>query len=128
LEWAAQTAARRKQLLALPGMTLAAASGFSSLSISAAAFALGLGSTSCCSFHLGRCFGSRLGKHRLLLGALQLHAADLQLLAQTGVTLAAASGFSSLSISAAAFVLGLGSTGCCLASTQLIALTGVTIV
>jgi hypothetical protein len=83
-------------------MMLAAASGFSSLSISAAAFVLGLGSTGCCSAHT-------------------------RLIAQTGVTLAAASSFSSLSISAAAFILGLGSTGCCSAHTQLIAQMGVTL-
>ena len=69
------------QLIALPGVTLAAASGFSSLSVSAAAFALGLGGTGCCS-------------------------ARTQLIVLPGVTLAAASGFSSLSISAAAIVLG----------------------
>jgi hypothetical protein len=46
---------------------------------------------------------------------------------QTGVTLTATSGFSSLSISAAAFALGLGSTGCCSARTQLFALMGVTL-
>jgi hypothetical protein len=86
----------------VPGMTLAAASSFSSLSISAAAFVLGLGSTGCCSAHT-------------------------RLIAQTGVTLAATSGSSSLSISAAAFVLGLGSTGCCSARTQLFALMDVTL-
>jgi hypothetical protein len=83
-------------------MTLAAASGSSSLSISAADIVLSLGSTACCS-------------------------ARTQLIAQTGVTLAATSGFSSLSISAADFALGLGSTGCCSAHTQLFALTGVTL-
>jgi hypothetical protein len=61
-----------------------------------------LGSTGCCSAHT-------------------------RLIAQTGVTLAAASSFSSLSISAAAFVLGLGGTGCCSARAQLIAQTGVTL-
>jgi len=76
------------RLIAQMGVTLAAASSFSSLSISAAAFVFGLGSTGCCS-------------------------ARTRLIAQTGVTLAAPSGFSSLSISAAAFVLGLGGTGCC---------------
>ena len=45
---AAQAAARRKQLITLPGMTLAAASGCSSLTISAAAVVLGLGSIGCC--------------------------------------------------------------------------------
>jgi hypothetical protein len=70
--------------------------------MSAAAFALGLGGTGCCS-------------------------ARSQLIAQTGVTLATACGFSSLSISAAAFALGLSSTGCCSARSQLIALTGVTL-
>ena len=73
------------QLIALPGVTLAAASGFSSLSVSAAAFALGLGGT-------GRC------------------SARTQLIALPGVTLAAASGFSSLSISAVAFALSVGGT------------------
>jgi hypothetical protein len=100
--WAAQAAALCTQVIALPGTTLAAASSFSSLSISAAAFVLGQGRKGCCS-------------------------ARTQLIAQTGVTLATASGFSSLSISAAAFALGLSSTGCCSARSQLIALTGVTL-
>jgi hypothetical protein len=81
--WAAQAAARRKQLITLPGITLATASGFSSLTIPAAAFVLGLGSTGCCSVRT-------------------------QLIALTGVTIAAGSAVSSLSISAAAFALGLG--------------------
>jgi hypothetical protein len=59
-------------------MTLATASGSSSFSISAADIVLSLGSTACCS-------------------------ARTQLIAQTGVTLAATSGFSSLPITAAAF-------------------------
>jgi hypothetical protein len=73
-EWAAQAAARRKQLIFLPGTTLAAASGSSSLPISAAAFVLGSGSTGWCSArtHLDR--------------------------PDSGVTLATASGFSSLYI------------------------------
>ena len=66
MAWAAQAAARRKQLITLPGMTLATASGFSSLTISAAAFVLGLGSTGCCL-------------------------ARTQLIALTGVTIAAGS-------------------------------------
>jgi hypothetical protein len=43
------------------------------------------------------------------------------------MTLAAASSFSSFSISSAAIVLGQGRTGCCSARTQLIAQTGVTL-
>ncbi|KOO34024.1 hypothetical protein Ctob_016489 [Chrysochromulina tobinii] len=70
----------RTQLIALTGVTLAT-SDFSSLSVSAAVFVLGWGST-------GRC------------------SARTQLIALPGMTLAAASGFSSLSISAAAIVLG----------------------
>ena len=49
------------------------------------------------------------------------------LIALTGVTLAAGSGFSLLSISAAAFAPGMGGTGCCSARTQLITRMGMTL-
>jgi hypothetical protein len=61
------------------------------------------------------------------LGSTGCLSAHTRLIAQTGGTLAASSGFSSLSISAAAFALGLSSTGCCSVRSQLIALTGVTL-
>jgi hypothetical protein len=50
-EWAAQAAARRKQLIALPGMRLATASSFISPYIPAAVPPppFGMGSTGCCS-------------------------------------------------------------------------------
>jgi len=54
-----QAAARRKQLITLPGMTLATASSFSSLSISAAAFAFGLGSTGRCLARTQGCCSER---------------------------------------------------------------------
>ena len=75
------------QLIALTGLTLAAALGFSSLIISAAALALGSRST-------GR------------IAPLGTLVADRPDVALTGSTLAATFGFSSLIISAAALALG----------------------
>ena len=69
----------------LTGVTLAATCSFSSLIISAAVLALGLGDTGC--------------------------SARTQLIALTGVTLAATYSFSLLIISAAVLALGLGGTG-----------------
>jgi len=60
------------------------------------------------------------------LGSTGCCSARTQLIALTGVTLAT-SDFSSLSVSAAVFVLGWGSTGRCSARTQLIALPGMTL-
>jgi hypothetical protein len=51
----------------------------------------------------------------------------LTLIALTGVTLAAGRGFSLLSISAAAFALGMGGTGCCSVRTQLTARMAMTL-
>jgi len=133
--------ARRKQLIALPGMMLAAASGFSSLSISAAAFVLGWGSTGCCSAqaaarpagHDARrgsgssSLSSSAAAFALGLGSTGCCSARTQLIAQTGVTLAATSGYSSLSIWAADFALGKSGTGCCSARAQPIARMGTTL-
>ena len=76
------------QLIALTGLTLAAACSFSSLIISAAVLALGVGGT------------GRL----TLLGARATH--RVQLIALTDVRLAAACSFSSFIISAAVVALG----------------------
>jgi len=131
--WAAQATSRcsaRVQLIALTGVTFAAACSFSSLIISAAALALGLGSTGrlellcACAAHRPDRRGARRacslssliisaavlalgvgGTGRLaLLGARATH--RVQLIALTDVRLAAACSFSSFIISAAVLALG----------------------
>ena len=129
-------AGRRLQLqlslsLCIPATALASACSFSSLSISAAALALGssgagrialLGARSAhrphgrvarlrlrlqLSLHLGRCSRPRLERCRPHRAAQRA----AQLTALTGVSLASACSFSSLSISAATLALGSSGAG-----------------